>query len=75
MARSLAWILPLIFVVIAVVYGMGGQVVVAGLYLSLAAGLGLHAYGTLRGLGPMRWTGAAIAGFVLVILLWLAFAR
>lgn len=71
--RRSAWLFPLIFLAIGAIYLAGGHVTVGALYIALAAGVGLYGMGVQTATPPLRWFGAAISGFVIVILLWLAF--
>lgn len=73
MRSAFTWLIPALFLTVAVVYAASGRYPVAGLYVALAAGLALHALGVQQDVGPMQWFGAGIAGFSLVVLLWLAF--
>lgn len=73
MRASLTWILPALFLTVAVVYAASGRFAIASLYVALAAGVLLHAVGVDQDVAPMQWFGAGIAGFALVVLLWLAF--
>jgi hypothetical protein len=75
MIARIVWILPAIFIAIGVIYALSGEPAAASLYLALALGMTLYGLGVRRGVAPMQWFGAAIAGFALVILLWLTFGR
>jgi hypothetical protein len=71
--RRAPWLFPLVFLAIGAIYLVGGHMTLAALYVALASGMGLYGLGVQSGNSVMRWFGAAISGFVIVILLWLAF--
>lgn len=73
MIRYLPWILPAVFLTLAAVYAVAGRLEVAALYALLALGVWLHGLGARKRVAPLQWFGAGISGFVLVVLLWMAF--
>lgn len=67
------YVLPVVFLLVAVVYALVGNTPLASGFFGVAIGLTLWALGTERAVRPLMWFGAGIASFAALIIARLVF--